>query len=200
MKLNTLFSAVIIGFLIVFQVGCATPLPMPAGVEELSPTDYEKLAERKTKKVEIYQGLQNTLTVAATWLDSEMSSGTLSHSARLAQWQEPKYKEERYRVVARHTDRTEFFVSFYTPERKLSDLANKKNLWKIYLDVNGQRFEGTATKVKQLLTEIQAIYPQHNRWSYPFIVSFPVSTALTENKTAVLTLTGSAGSAQLKFE
>ncbi len=185
--------------LTMLHLGCATQLPMPAGVQELSPGDYEKLTDRKTQRIEIYEGLHNKMTVSATWLDSEMSNGTLSHSARLAQWQESKYKEERYKVVARHTDRTEFFVSFYTPERKLADLANKKNLWKIYLDVNGQRFEGTATKVKQLLTEIQAIYPQHNRWSTPFIVSFPVSTALTENKEATLTMTGAVGSAQVRF-
>lgn len=185
--------------LTLFNFGCATQMPMPAGIQELSPSDYEKLIDRKTQRVEIYEGLQNKLTVAATWLDSEMSNGTLSHSARLAQWQEPKYKEERYKVVSRHTDRTEFFVSFYTPERKLADLANKKNLWKIYLDIGGQRFEGTATKVKQMFTEIQAIYPQHDRWSTPFIVSFPVSTALTENKEATLTMTGAVGSAQLKF-
>ena len=178
---------------------CATRLPMPAGVQELSPNDYASLTERKTKKVEIYEGLHNKLTVAATWLDSEMSDGSLSHSARLAQWQEAKYKEERYKVVSKHADRTEFFVSFYTPERKHADLANKKNLWKIYLDVNGQRYEGQATKVKQMLTEVQALYPQHNRWSAPFLVSFPVATALTENKAAVLTFTGAVGSAQIQF-
>ena len=183
-----------------FQFGCATSLPMPAGIQELSPGDYEKLITEKTKKIEIYQGLENKLTVSATWLDSETSEGLLAHSARLAQWEEPKYKEERFRLVTKHTDRTEFFVSFYTPERKHADLANTKNLWKIYLDVNGQRYEGKAVKMKQLLSEIQALYPHHNRWSTPFTVSFPVSTALTENKSALITLTGAIGSAQLKFE
>ena len=190
-------------FLSLFSImqlfSCATRLPVPTGVKEITLADYEKLNEQKTKKLEIYEGLHNKLTVTAIWLDSEMADASLSHAARLAQWQESKYKEERYKVVSRHADRTEFFVSFYTPERKLADLANTKNLWKIYLDVNGQRFEGKATKVKQSLTEIQALYPQHNRWSTPFIISFPVATALVENKPAVLTLTGAVGSAQLKF-
>lgn len=194
------FVTGIASLIALFQIGCATSLPMPAGIQELSPGDFENLITKKTKKIEIYQGLENKLTVAATWLDSETSEGLLAHSARLAQWEEPKYKEERFRLVTKHTDRTEFFVSFYTPERKLADLANTKNLWKIYLDVNGQRYEGKATKMKQLLTEIQALYPHHNRWSTPFMVSFPVSTALTENKPALMTLTGAVGSAQLKFD
>ncbi len=193
-------ATLVASLLVLLQFGCATSLPMPAGVQELSPSDFENLISKKTKKIEIYQGLENKLTVAATWLDSETSEGLLSHSARLAQWEEPKYKEERFRLVTKHTDRTEFFVSFYTPERKHADLANTKNLWKIYLDVNGQRYEGKAVKMKQLLTEIQALYAHHNRWSTPFMVSFPVSTALTENKPALMTLTGAIGSAQLKFE
>lgn len=180
-------------------ISCASRLPMPSGIPEISPRDFETLSQQKSKKVEVYEGLMNKMTVSATWLDSELSEATLSHSARIAQWQEPKYKEERFKVVNRHTDKTEFFVSFYTPERKSADLANTKNLWKIYLDVNGQRYEGKATKIKQLLSEIQSIYPQHNRWSYPFIVTFPVATALVENKPAVLTLTGAVGSAQLIF-
>ncbi len=198
--MKTLIPFAIYTFFLIFEFSCATSLPMPAGVKELSPSDYENLITQKTKKVEIYQGLENKLTVSATRIDSEVTEGTLSHSARLAQWEEPKYKEERFKIVTKHTDRTEFFVSFYTPERKLADLANTKNLWKIYLDVNGQRYEGKATKMRQLLSEIQALYPYHNRWSTPFMVSFPVSTALTENKSAVMTLTGAVGSAQLKFE
>ena len=198
--MKTLIPFTICGFFLILELSCATSLPMPVGVKELSPSDYENLIQQKTKKVEIYLGLENKLTVAATRLDSEVTEGTLSHSARLAQWEEPKYKEERFKIVTKHTDRTEFFVSFYTPERKLADLANTKNLWKIYMDVNGQRYEGKATKVKQLLSEIQALYPHHNRWSTPFMISFPVSTALTENKSAVITLTGAVGSAQLKFE
>ncbi len=198
--MKTLIPFTICVFFLVLEFSCATSLPMPVGVKELSPSDYENLIQQKTKKVEIYLGLENKLTVAATRLDSEVTEGTLSHSARLAQWEEPKYKEERFKIVTKHTDRTEFFVSFYTPERKLADLANTKNLWKIYMDVNGQRYEGKATKMKQLLSEIQALYPHHNRWSTPFVISFPVSTALTENKPAVITLTGAVGSAQLKFE
>ena len=53
-------------FLTLFYFGCATQMPMPAGVQELSPSDYEKLIDRKTQRVEIYEGLQNKLTVAAT--------------------------------------------------------------------------------------------------------------------------------------
>lgn len=189
-------SAVALAFLI---SGCVTRLPMPAGVQEISEADYDRLVTQKTKKLEVYDGLYNKLTVVATWLDSEMTDANLSHSTRLAQWQEPRYREERNKAIMKHSSSTEFFVSFYTPERKHADLASSKGLWQIFLDVNGQRYEGKAVKVKQLLSEIQASYPQHNRWSVPYIVSFPVATAITEKKPATLTFTGAVSSAQLQF-
>jgi hypothetical protein len=172
---------------------------MPAGIPEISTSDYEALEINKTKKIEVYNGLYNQLTVNATWLDSEMIEGQLANSARLAQWPEPKYREEKNKIIMKHTESTEFFVSFYTPERRHADLSPTKGIWKIFLDVNGQRYEGKATKLKGLLSEIQANYPQHNRWSVPYIVSFPVATAITEKKPATLTFTGAVSTAQLNF-
>lgn len=189
-------SILAIGFLL---SACATRLATPPGIPEISISTYEKNVQEKTKKMEIYDGLYNKLTVQATWLDSLVTESSLSHSARIAQWDEMKYREERGKRVSKHADTTEFFVSLYTPERRHAELANSKNLWKIYLEVNGQRYEGKAAKIKQLLSEIQVMYPHHNRWSTPFIVSFPIATSLAENRTAVLILTGAVGSAELQY-
>lgn len=180
-------------------ISCASRLTVPTGIPEISVSDFESLIETKSKKLEMYEGLYNILTVEGTWLDSQITEASLSHSARLYQWNEQKYKEEKIKAISKHTESTEFFVSFFTPERKHNDLAQSKTLWKIFLDVNGQRYEGKATKVKLLLTEIRALYPYHNRWSTPYMVSFPVATSLVENKKAVLTLTGAVGSPQLHF-
>lgn len=186
--------------LILLTFSCATRLATPAGVPEVSISDYENLVNEKTQKIEVYDGFYNRLTVQATWLDTKLSNSYLSHNARLSQWNEAKYKEEHTKRINKNAESTEFFVSIYTPERKHSDLVGSKNLWKIYLDVNGQRLEGKATKVKSLLTEIQAMYPHHNRWSTPYIVSFPIATSVAESKEATLTFTGAVGSAQLSYK
>ncbi|MGZ3691197.1 MAG: hypothetical protein ACXVAX_06825 [Pseudobdellovibrio sp.] len=186
------------GFILV-TTSCATRLATPAGVPEISVANYEKTVIDKTKKVEVYDGLYNTLTVQATWVDSLMTEYSLSHSARLLQWNEAKYREERGKRVAKNAESTEFFVSFYTPEKKHSDLNSTHSPWKVFLDVNGQRYEGKATKIKLLLSEIQAMYKYHNRWSVPYSVTFPVATSLVENKPATLTFTGPVGNAELKY-
>ena len=187
-----------IAFLII-AASCTTRLPTPQGIPEVSLDNYAQAVYDKTKKIEIYDGLYNKLTVQATWLDSLVSEYTLSHNARLLQWQEPKYREERTKKVSKNAENSEFFVSFFTPERKYADLSSSRNLWKIYLDVNGQRYEGKASKVKQSLTEIQALYPYHNRWSVPYVVTFPIATSLVENKNATLVFTGTVGSAELRY-
>lgn len=188
---------IIAGSVVAFS--CASQLKTQTGVPEISASDYSDVLKSKTKKIEIYDGLYNILTVQATWLDSQVTEASLSQSARISQWNEYLYKEERSKKINKNAESTEFFVSLYTPERKHSDLAKTKNLWKIFLEVDGQRYEGKATKVKLLLSEVQALYPYHNRWSVPYIVSFPIATALVESKAAVLTFTGAVGSAQLTY-
>lgn len=195
-RLKNIFLISLIAFVL---SSCATRLPTPEGVPEVTIANYEKAVVEKTKKVEIYDGLYNKLTVQATWVDSLLTEYSLSHSARLSQWNESKYREERAKRVEKNAGSTEFFVSFYTPEKKHADLSGSKNLWKIYLDVNGQRYEGKATKIKLLLSEVQALYPYHNRWSVPYSITFPVATSLVEGKPAKLIFTGAVSSAELPF-
>ena len=181
------------------STSCVTRLSTPTGIPDVSVSDYESMVSQKTKKIQVYDGLYNQLTVQATWIDSALTEAALSNNARLYQWTEQKYKEEKSKAISKHAEKTEFFMSFYTPERKHNDLSKISTVWKIFLDVNGQRYEGKATKVKSLFSEIQVMYPYHNRWSTPYMVTFPVATGLVENKPAVVTLTGAISTTQLQF-
>lgn len=183
---------------IVFS-SCVTRLPTPQGIKEISTSEYETVVENKTKKTEVYDGFYNKLTVQATKLDAEMTESLMAYSAKLSQWNLEKYKEEKNKLIENHSTQTEFFMSFYTPERKHDDLSTKSTSWKVYLDVGGQRFEGKAIKVKSLFLDLEAIYPHHNRWSTPYMVSFPVATATTESQKMTITVTGPLATTQLNF-
>lgn len=195
---SSLIHLLFVGLAVLLLNACVSRLPVAAGVPEISPSDYESAVRARTNKVENYDGLYNTLTVQATWLDSQLTENSLSHSARLSQWNEIKYREEREKKVTFNASNTQFFVSLYTPERRHADLG-AKDLWKIYLEVNGQRYEGKASKIRWLLTEIQALYPYHNRWSTPYFITFPVATSLVEGKPAKLIVTGAVSTAEVKF-
>ncbi|MBC7741804.1 MAG: hypothetical protein H7061_06390 [Bdellovibrionaceae bacterium] len=194
-KLTILLLMMSVGY-----ASCVTRLATPTGVPEISVADYESAIAAKTKKVEIYDGFYNQITVQGTRLDSSLTESQLSHNARLFQWDLTKYNDEKNKAISKHASNSEFFISFYTPERKHNDLSKIKTMWKMFLDVDGQRYEGKAVKVRMTLSELQVAYPYHNRWSTPYIVTFPVATALTENKPVTVTFTGAISSSQLKFE
>lgn len=180
-------------------LSCVTRLPTPEGIKDISTSDYEEFVDTKTQKQEVYDGLYNKLTVQATRLDGEMSENLVAYQAKLLQSSLATYKDEKAKVIGKHSSSTEFFVSFYTPERKHDDLAFSKTSWKVYLDVGGQRYEGKVTKIKGLTLDIEALYPHHNRWSSPYMVEFPVSTPSTDGKPVTLTLTGPLATTQLNF-
>ena len=157
------------------------------------------MVDKWSDRVEDYSGLNNTITVMATLLNSEMNQAQLEHNARLFQWDQNKMSEEKKLVDEKATKQTDVFVSFYSPERKWDDLYKSKTLWKVFLDVDGQRFEGKAAKVKLLTREIQSLYPYHTGYGTPYVVTFPVATTRTDGKPVRLVFTGSISSVTLSF-
>jgi hypothetical protein len=72
-------------------------------------------------------------------------------------------------------------------------------MWRVYLDVNGQRYEGQIQKRKGTLEDIQAIYPTQNRFSTPYEITFGVPVTAIETQRARLTLTSALGTSTLSF-
>lgn len=123
----------------------------------------------------------------------------LEYSATLYQWDEKKFLEEKGKMESRLSKESEIFMSFFTPERKNDDLSKKNTMWKIFLDVDGKRYEGKATKIKLQLAEIEALYPYHNRFYTPYTVVFPIAMKSIERRPLEVTVTGVVGSGTLKF-
>lgn len=197
MTTTSLIACVFVATLM--MTGCASRLPAISGIKDISTSDYETFVNDKTKKASVYDGFYNKLTVQATRLDSEMTDNALSYQAKLSQWNEAQFKAEKAKAIEKHATQTEFFISFFTPERKNDNLSSKQTSWKIYLELNGNRYEGTVTKVKTSLTDLVETYPFHNRWSTAYTVTFPVATASSEKQPVVLTLTGPLATTQIQF-
>ncbi|NUN05483.1 MAG: hypothetical protein HUU57_06960 [Bdellovibrio sp.] len=161
--------------------------------------DYASVVEKNSDSIRRYSGFYNTLDMEATILNSEVAAAQLSNGIATYQWDDKKQGEEKTSLENRLSKEAEFFLSFFTPERKNDDLSRPATMWKIFLDVDGKRFEGKAKKIKLQLAEIQALYPYHNRFYTPYTVTFPVSMRAIEGKPMKLTLTGPVGSGSLNF-
>ena len=178
---------------------CSTQPLLQKGMPSISLSDYENLVESKTKKIESYSGLTNQLNVSATKIDSQMNEALLARSAQIYEWNGATFQEEKTKNAAVLAAKTEFFISFYTPERQHNNLNSSKSIWKIYLDIDGNRFEGKATKLKAQLVDIQSLYPHHTRFGSPYKIEFFTPTNTIENKPVTLTFTGPNASVKLIF-
>lgn len=180
--------------------GCAHDSTNQDRMKLMDESEIQDRVEAGSEKVQVYSGLYNTVSMSGTLLNSRVGEALLNQQARMYQWDEGKMTAEKIKADEKSKLQTEVFLSFYTPENKHNDLHKNLTLWKIFLDADGKRYEGKATKIKLLPSEIKSLYPHHSRFATPYMISFPVSTKSMESKPSVLTVTGPVGSAQLKFK
>lgn len=191
-------SILVLSFLIL--ASCASQELVRGGRPLISKSNYVDLIYDNTQKDIKYSGLYNTLEVQATPFTSQVAQGQLDYQTHIYQWDENKFSTESAAYETRLNREAEFFISFFTPEKKNDDLTKPNSVWKVFLDVDGRRYEGQVKKVHSLLAEIQGFYPYHNRFSTPYSVIFPVPMKSIESKPMTLTLTGPIAAGILKFE
>lgn len=164
-----------------------------------SSKDYERLIETFSEGDTKYSGFYNAFEYKATLLNSAVRSALVSRQADYYQWSREKRQTEEENSNRELASETTVFLSFFTPDRKNDNLSDLKSIWRIYLDVGGRRYQGTAKKQRSLLAELQALYPYHTRWNTAYLVSFPVPTLAIETQKAIFTITGPLGSRTIEF-
>lgn len=180
-------------------VACATEQKSSTGLELMSAAEYERVIERNTRHTQKYSGLYNVMDVTATLVNSEVARAQLDQSARQSQWDAARFQLEKNKSDDTLKQKTQVFLSFYTPERKNDDLHKTATTWKVYLQSPERRWEGTATKLKDSLAELQGLYGYHNRFATAYMLSFPVAIKDIEGQPLTLKITGPVGSGDLSF-
>jgi hypothetical protein len=179
---------------------CATYEISQTGRSIKTESEYFNTIEEHSDSTEKYSGLYNLLNIEATILNSKVLDAQTDQLTRLYLWDDKKTLEERAKVNERTSKETEVFMAFFTPDRKNDDAAKPKTVWRVFLDVDGRRFEGKVTKIKLQMSQLIALYPYHNRFYSPYQVTFPVPVKSIENSNIQMTVTGAVGSATLKFK
>jgi len=165
----------------------------------MSEEKYEDMIEIYSDQSQKYDGPYNVLEVSATILNSHVLEAQTLRQATVFQWDKAKYQSELIAKQKHADEKTEVFVSFYTPDKKTSDLARTDTLWKLILKFNGKEYQGSPKKLTGLPVEIKSLYPRHTRWGTPYLLSFDIPTKEAEKQIAELILTGPAGNTILKF-
>lgn len=183
---------------LIFGMGCETTHYNP-NLNLMSRSDTEAAVDSYTMNKKIYDGFMNRLDVSGTLHNSKVVAALVDERARIYQWTPEMYSAEKAKAEEGLAQKIEIFLSFFVPEPKEDDLHKATTKWKIFLDVNGKRYEGKSTRLKTLLSELVVLYPHHTRFGTPYIVEFPVSAREVEAFPSKLVLTGPPGSTTLEF-
>lgn len=162
---------------------------------KLSPSQYKKLIKQNTFNKKEYKGFYNQFDISATFLTTEVATARLERLRYYHQWTESRYQEKREELFQTLSNKSKMFLSFYTPESDLKNPHRPNSLWEAYIEVSGQRYDGTIKQDKETDYLIKKLYPHHTRWSHGYILSFNIPMSVLETQSAKLVLTSPAGKA-----
>jgi hypothetical protein len=185
--------------IMIHMSSCVTPYQNPNLPTLIPESEYNSLAEKYTSNKKIYDGFNQTMEISATILNTPVSRAQLDHKARIYQWNSDQYNSNKAELEQSLSKETKIFFDFFVPERKHDDLHKAKTLWRIFLDAGGKRYEGKTIRLKTIQADVQSLYPTHNRFFSPYVITFPVPISLVENSNSSLTITGPVGSTTVQF-
>ncbi len=165
----------------------------------MSQSDYEDLIENKTKKDKQYNGFHNLYEISTTMINTDINMAQLDRIRFFQSWDEIKVSEERERRMQILSQESQFFVSYFSPQKELKKLHSGKTPWKVYLEVNGKRYEGKINKYFNNKAQVNALYPHHSNWSKPYVIIFKVPTSAIEESKSKFIFTSSAGKSIFEF-
>jgi hypothetical protein len=165
----------------------------------LDASSYADIIKKYTQHDVRYEGMYNKFEIYATFINTEMQAAKLQKMSDIYQWDIKKAQSERERLFQENSSETKFVISFYVPTGRLNDLNKASSGWKLYLESNGQRYEGHAVRSGQKLEDIQALWPYHNRWSTSYEITFSVPMTAVEKSPVTFIITGSQGKSILKY-
>lgn len=161
---------------------------------------YKTHLKKRTKETKSYNGWYNKYQIHFALLDSPTQNLKNDWESLQFKWSDDIKNSKKAKLQEKLAKQTEAFMSFYVPDPKNNNLQKKKHsLWKIFLYVDNQRFEGEVKKIRQPQDEVTTYFPFHTFWGTPYLVSFPVPTDLIDKTKGQVVITGPLGTAEFEF-
>lgn len=172
---------------------------LPDSVTDVNEAEYIKVLNANTRSNRQYEGFYQLFQVNVTRLTSEVQNLLLQRKGFFYQWSRQQFLQEKQNDLKARSTEAQFFVQFFTPDVLYDDLNKPKTIWRLYLEWNGQRFEGQVKKINAKPIEIQSLYPSYDRFSTPYMVTFQVPMNAVEQSNARVVLTSSIGQAEFLY-
>lgn len=161
--------------------------------------EYVRTIEKASAGDKQFAGLYDNFEFKATILKRSIARTIHNRMDTYYEWDDETSAENWKKQEEEMRNQSKIWLSFFTPERKNDNLANKKTIWKIYLHAGGRRYEGHVQKANTNFSEAVALIPYHSRWATAYYVNFPVPTDAIENTPLKLVITGPLGRREVNF-
>lgn len=189
-------------FIALTSVSCSTPAKNPhleKIFKYIPDTEYLKIVDQFTQNDKKYNGFYNTYEVGVTIFNTTMTEALLQREGYYMQWNESQALSEREKALQKMTSSSEFYITLYTPEPSHNDMNKANSMWKVYLEYEGQRYEGQITKFKKNLIQSQHLFPHHTRFNTSYIATFNIPMSRIENGKVSIVLSSSLGNSTFVF-
>ena len=97
------------------------------------------------------------------------------------------------------SEETQFFLSYFTPDKELKNLHRGDSFWKFYLEIDGRKYTGKLARKRKFEAQTRTLFPHHTRWSKGYLLKFKVPTLSIEGNSFKIIMTSSAGKSVFNF-
>ncbi len=186
--------------LFVFIAACSTA-PKGANVgERMSAASYAHTLEKNTEADQRYDGFYQLYGLSVTFVNSDVQSAILQKKSDVYMWDSLTAQTEREKMFQENSTVSKFVLVMFVPDHKLVDLHKDNSIWKLYLETNGQRYDGSVKKIQGPLEQVHSVYPSANRFSTTYEVTFNVPLAISETHDSTVIITSTLGTSELTFK
>lgn len=136
--------------------------------------DWAEARDGATRTAKLYHLLEDVAFATATWQSPRVRAARVE---RMAEWKGmlPAEKDAALaKEKAEEAEGEEFFLAFFSDDRRANDLATDRGTWRVSLLVNGTE-QATAAKVSLVKRDptLQVLYPYVTDFDTLYRVRFP---------------------------
>ncbi len=158
--------------------GVASPNPVP-GVRQ---GEWAELRDKATRRALLYDRFSHRATVTATYMGVAERQAKVNRLADWMSWTEQE-KDQRLKAELDEASKYEdFFVAFFTGDRKANDLDAPSSVWRVAIRLDGADIVTHDATTLDVDANIASLYPYVSPFDTVYRVRF--------NKVAGAPLTG----------
>jgi len=154
---------------------------------------YSKALEKSSRNEKTYEGFSSTMQSDITFFDANFVEAQVLFKSEIYGWDQDRIRSQMATDMAETKQKTRAFLAFYTPERRLNQLARAQSPWRVFLDVEGKRIQAEIKRNRTPPAELRLLYPNMSRWHIPYDLTFNIPSAFLSGKTFTIQIAGPVG-------